>query len=63
MSEWISVKERLPDNSGSYIIATDRGAVCTARYWENYKRWSGAKMNTHVIAWMPLPKPPTREEK
>lgn len=58
MSEWISVKDRMPDKSGSYFVATDRGAVCTARYWENSKQWSGARLNPHIIAWMPFPAPP-----
>lgn len=38
MSEWISVKDMMPEKSGSYFVATDRGAVCTARYWENSKQ-------------------------
>lgn len=61
--KWISIKERMPDNSGSYIVATDRGAVCTARYWENPKRWNSAKMNAHIVAWMPLPAPPEQSIK
>lgn len=55
MSKWISVDERLPDCDGSYIVATSKGAVCTAHWWTKGHRWSGRLRVTH---WMPLPKPP-----
>lgn len=61
MSKWISVKDRLPEIKGDYIVT-----------WQWIGNWSGQmyievdvceyrgdrKWDTHreVVAWMPLPK-------
>ena len=58
MSEWISVKDRMPEKSDSYLVATDRGAIWIARYWKNSGQWSRARLNPHIIDWMPRPAPP-----
>lgn len=34
--EWISVEERLPEASGSYIICTKNGSVCTAHFYADW---------------------------
>lgn len=66
MSEWISVKDRLPESEGAYIVYTDRGSVFvehfypTKRFRDDYIReaaWSH-QGKTRVTHWMPLPKPP-----
>ena len=57
MSEWISVKDRLPDANGSYIICTDRGAVCSGHYYAEGRRWNNP-YNGHVVCWQPFPEPP-----
>ena len=57
MSEWISVKDRLPGANGSYIICTDRLRVCAAHYYPDWRRWN-KPFDGHVLYWMEFPKPP-----
>ncbi len=64
MSEWISVKDRLPERDGRYIVFTDRNCVTTARFYvpmtfhDGYCRKGGWQYNRKVTHWMPLPEPP-----
>lgn len=66
MAEWISVKDRLPESKGQYIVAYH---PC---YWNNVQenticvgmdsfmgktRWAKNKFQ-RVTHWMPLPEPP-----
>ncbi len=37
MSEWISTKERLPEQSGDYLICCDSGHVYCVPYSAKYK--------------------------
>ena len=52
MSEWISVKDRLPKKGGFYLVY--RNATSVANYWPKWKVFGGIDP-TH---WKPLPKPP-----
>ena len=62
--EWISVKDRLPEDGGDYLV-TDGFACMVSAFrsknneWDfwNIKWWSSEQV-TH---WMPLPKPPSNE--
>jgi hypothetical protein len=60
MSEWISVKDRLPDNHGyylcHYIFDTKR---CYHDFWFTGSVFSTVDEITH---WMPLPNPPKDKE-
>ena len=68
--KWISVKERLPEKEGSYIVRTKTGAVTTARFYDErtfsethylpkeYTRKAAWSRNRDVTHWMPLPEPP-----
>ena len=74
VQEWISVKDRLPDKDGCYIVtACDEGCSCGDGIWydtvvteaEHYKgEWSWNENGTEyditcfVTHWMPLPQPP-----
>ena len=58
--EWISVEEELPETSGSYIISTDKGGVCTAHYYADAKKFS-APFGKSVVYWTNLPEPPKGE--
>ena len=64
MSEWISVKERLPDKKGEYLVAVNRTSngkprgqtVNTA--WYGYRHDGG--FHEAITHWMPLPDPPAQ---
>lgn len=61
--QWISVEERLPEESGYTIVYCadgDRRHVTFAKYQKTPKRWelSGARSYWRVLKWMPLPAPP-----
>ena len=53
---WVSVKKRLPEADGKYIIHTHTGAVCQGHYYGREKRFSGRGIK--VTHWMPFPPPP-----
>lgn len=62
--QWISVKDRLPDKSGSYLILSDKGCANVLSYSVRHKAFNAfdlfedaryALLCTH---WMPLPEPP-----
>lgn len=57
VGEWISVKDRLPENEGMYLITSkvlDRTEVQYAFYQKNIGMFI---CNGKAIAWMPLPEP------
>lgn len=70
MTEWISVKERLPEKAGEYLVAYH---PC---YWDDVdtthhevgidtfrgkSSWAKKKFQ-RVTHWMPKPEPPKEEE-
>ena len=75
--EWISVKDRLPDKDGCYIVtACDEWCSCGEGIWydtvvieaEHYKgEWSWNENGTEyditdlVTHWQPMPQPPKGE--
>ena len=64
--EWISVEERLPEESGYTIVFCADGElrhVTFAKYQKTQKRWdlTGARSYWRVTHWMPLPEPPEGE--
>lgn len=62
MSEWISVKDRLP-NDDTFVLAAQAGVYCEQALYQDgdfYVHWgryeeTPAPWITH---WMPLPDPP-----
>lgn len=52
--DWISVKDRLPNNFNEVIVATDDGIVKSAMYMSNGK-WNTFLNITH---WMEYPEAP-----
>lgn len=61
-TEWISVSERLPGDSGTYFVTVHDGRkkrTTFARYQKKLKNWimTGARAYWRVKAWMPLPEP------
>lgn len=70
MSEWISVKDRLPENENEMVLVTDGKTVITGfRNWmyrsepDSRLFVPGLKMGggcMEVTHWMPLPEPPSK---
>lgn len=70
---WIPVTERLPEESGSYLVTTTTGAVTTARFYvgktyppthyrpTEYTSPTKWQSNRNVTHWMPLPEPPKED--
>ena len=60
MSEWISVEERLPDKSGTYLVVKRGERFSTTLYWggiaEDIVFWLD-----YITHWQPLPSPPGEE--
>lgn len=63
--KWISMEDKLPTETGSYIVCTDRKAVCTARYYAQttfggtvQNGYFTGRIGKHVTHWMPLPLAP-----
>lgn len=69
--EWIPVSERLPENSGVYIVSkwvsdgvesailTDANYYdgCGTWYNDNRINWGRDLVTNDILAWMPLPEP------
>ena len=65
MSEWISVKDRLPEKDDTYLVyivannvPKDKG-ITTLRYTNLSKRFIYEDVYLFTVThWMPLPEPP-----
>lgn len=63
VQEWIPVTERLPEESGMYIVTANDGHAQRVSFvlWQKKNRtWNlvGARSYWRVTHWMPLPEPP-----
>ncbi len=56
-SEWISVEERLPEETGKYLVATKNGVVYQTKYYSGGK-WGQKDKGKNITYWMPLPEAP-----
>lgn len=59
---WIPAEERLPNESGTYIVSAkenDFEHVTFCKWQTRYKRWdlTGSRAYWKIIAWRPLPAP------
>ena len=66
VQEWVSVKDRLPEESGMYIVTANDGHAQRVSFvlWQKKNRmWNlvGARSYWRVTHWMPLPQPPKAE--
>ena len=66
VQEWISVKDRLSDESGMYIVTANDGHAQRVSFvlWQKKNRmWklTGARSYWRITHWMPLPEPPKGE--
>ena len=70
MSEWISVKERLPEINETFISFVENKVVCTCTRYQNRAKdnapifYANTKAGLLICSlesishWMPLPEPP-----
>ena len=66
VQEWIPVTERLPEESGMYIVTANDGHAQRVSFvqWQKKNRmWNltGARSYWRVTHWMPMPHPPKGE--
>lgn len=52
--EWRPLSQRKPPQDGTYIITTDRGAVCTAHWYNDHFSGTAGK---RAVAWREVPEP------
>lgn len=65
MSEWISVKDRLPKKSGMYLVCHVDGRRKSAFWLSSKQIWRGCEAYstlTNITYWMPIPEPPKMDE-
>lgn len=59
-SEWISVKDRLPDTETTVLVCNERGEIFSSWASNDDVFWFyGEEEDNRVTHWMPLPDPPT----
>lgn len=67
MSEWISVKDRLPMLNEYVLVYAKRGVQggmqIDIEYLCGDMRWSGDSVFSEITHWIPLPKPPRENER
>lgn len=61
--KWVSVKERLPEDTGTVLAAVHFGDTNTTHvdmvyYWHEEKVWKRINDFETVTRWQPLPQPP-----
>ena len=67
VQEWISVKDRLPEKSGDYLVLTYNGFIERLSYSERHNTFNAddrlmyAECAIPCTHWMPLPQPPKGE--
>ena len=65
--EWVSVEDRLPEESGIYIVTANDGHAQRVSFvqWQKKNRmWNltGARSYWRITHWQPLPQPPKGEQ-
>ena len=65
VQEWISVKDRLPNCSGKYLVCTNRGNVYQTKFYsypeETGGHWGQKDRGKSITHWCRLPQPPKGE--
>ena len=67
VQEWISVDDRLPEESGYYLVFTDIGRIALLAYSKKYQAFNAhddSYSEEYVIPvthWKPMPNPPKGE--
>jgi hypothetical protein len=71
MSEWISIKDRLPEKTGYYIVAAEFDGeypkcmiqtmhFVKVAYGTPVNMWYDYEISKQITHWMPLPEPPKK---
>jgi len=63
--EWVSTKERLPEESGDYLVVTRTKRPTVLSFSARYQAFnvcsdSSTKFEIKTLYWMPLPEMPTK---
>ncbi len=61
VQEWISVKDRLPEENGIYLTLNKKRQYEFHIFKTGKRMWQGIWEEDGVTHWMPLPQPPKRE--
>ena len=61
MADWISVRDRLPDNIPCEYLVINYGVVGTAIFHDGV--WIAPTTRVNITYWMPLPEPPKEAER
>ena len=59
VQKWVSVKDKLPDTPGTYLVYADAFGIVLA-HWYGDKFGCGNAFQ-HVTYWMPLPELPKED--
>lgn len=65
-TQWISVKDRLPDKAGTYLVLGESSGATVAPWYEpnEYREkghFGGKKKGSYVKYWMPRPATPNEK--
>lgn len=58
---WIPITERMPEENGAYLVATERGGVLITHYWKDGQRFSTTRSRCAITHWRERPRPPKEE--
>ena len=68
MGEWISVKDRLPEDCKKILVVNGRGYISISSLWrKDGSKWTWVDSAGHfnhvndITHWMPLPEPPKED--
>ena len=63
---WISVKDRLPDKAGSYLVIGKSGGATVTRWYMPSEFYTeghfGGNSSDYIRYWMPRPEPPKERD-
>lgn len=60
--QWISVKDRLPEDGQGVLVTTGKGGGTTATYFNGDGFYNGHLEDVVITHWMPLPPKPEEEK-
>ena len=66
VNEWISVEDRLPSESGKYLVCTKKENVYQTKFYSYPEstggHWGQKDKGRSITYWMPLPQAPKGEK-